>query len=185
MATYKRSIFLIDQKFQIRFSLTVASLVFLTSLIYPIIFMDFVDEMTRLTPQLAEQFQTSRNQLVVFLAIIQIILTVIVFIIFIFMTHKVAGPMYKLRSHLNNIREGETITPLKFRGGDYFQDVAEDVSLFLETVQLNQENDFLYLEEVAQYIQNLSPVVPDDKKPILNEISVKLREISSRYTKEN
>lgn len=101
------------------------------------------------------------------------------------MTHKVAGPMYKLKSHLTAIRSGETITPLRFRNGDYFQDVAEEVSLFLETVQLNQENDFLYLEEVAQYIQNLSPVVPDDKKPILNEISVKLREISSRYTKEN
>lgn len=101
------------------------------------------------------------------------------------MTHKVAGPMYKLRSHLNAIRDGEVITPLRFRGGDYFTDVAEDVSLFLENIQLNQENDFLYLEEVAQYIQNLSPIVPDDKKPVLNEISNKLREIISRYTKEN
>jgi len=185
LATYKRSIFLIDPKFQLRFSLTVASLVFLTSLIYPIIFMEFVDELSKLTPALADHFHSSRNQLVLFLMILQIILTVIVFIIFIFMTHKVAGPMYKLKTHLSNIRDGKTITPLSFRNGDYFQDVAEDVSLFLETVQLNQENDFLYLEEVAQYIQNLSPVVPDDKKPILNEISVKLREISSRYTKEN
>jgi len=185
LAAYKRSIFLIDPKFQIRFSLTVASLVFLTSLIYPFIFMGFIDELSNHVPHLAEQFLTSRNQLVIFLMIIQFILTVIVFIIFIFMTHKVAGPMYKLRSHLNAIRDGEVITPLRFRGGDYFTDVAEDVSLFLENIQLNQENDFLYLEEVAQYIQNLSPIVPDDKKPVLNEISNKLREIISRYTKEN
>ncbi|MFY7992556.1 MAG: hypothetical protein ACOVP4_04610 [Bacteriovoracaceae bacterium] len=185
MAAYKRSIFLVDPKFQVRFSLTVASLVFLTSLIYPIIFMDFINEIAKLTPALTEQLQVSRNQLVLFLMIIQMILTLIVFIIFIFMTHKVAGPMYKLKTHLNGIREGENISPLRFRSGDYFQDVADDVSLFLETVQLNQENDFLYLEEVAQYIQNLSPVVPDDKKPILNEISNKLREIGSRYTKEN
>ncbi len=185
MAAYKRSIFLVDKKFQLRFSLIIASLVFLTSLTYPIIFMDFIDEMGRLAPSFADQFHTSRNQFVVFLALIQLILTVIVFIIFIFVSHKIAGPMYKLKAHLSAIREGESITPLRFRGGDYFSDVAEEVSLFLETVQLNQENDFLYLEEVAQYIQNLSPVVPDDKKPILNEISVKLREISSRYTKEN
>lgn len=147
--------------------------------------MEFIDEMVKLTPTMAEGFKTSRNQLVLFLFIIQTILTVIVFILFIFMTHKVAGPLHKLKNHLSEISDGAEVKPLTFRQGDYFQDVAEEVSLFLETVQLNQENDFLYLEEVAQYIQNLSAVVPDDKKPIINQISVKLREISSRYTKEN
>jgi hypothetical protein len=62
-----------------------------------------------------------------------------------------------------------------------FHDVAEEVSLFLESVSFNQENDFQYVEEVALYIENLVPVVPDDKKPILAEISRRLMDIKSRY----
>ena len=89
--------------------------------------------------------------------------------------------MHKLKSHLANIRQGQPITPLAFRNGDHFHDVAEEVSLFLETLAFNQESDFQYLEEVSQYIDNLAPVVPDDKKPVLTEISRRLTDIKNRY----
>lgn len=89
--------------------------------------------------------------------------------------------MHKLKMHLEAIREGAAITPLSFRNGDHFHDVAEEVTHFLETVAQNQENDFQYLDEVSQFVDNLSPIVPDDKKPILNEISRRLIDISNRY----
>lgn len=92
-----------------------------------------------------------------------------------------AGPLYKLKQHLADIRDGKPITPLSFRDGDYFQDVAEEVTLFLESVLEKQENDFSYIEEVSVYIDNLSTIVPDDKKPVLSEISRRLIEIKSRY----
>lgn len=89
--------------------------------------------------------------------------------------------MHKLKMHLSKIRQGEPITPLTFRSGDHFHDVAEEVTLFLETLTYNQENDYMYLEEISTYIENLAPVVPDDKKPVLKEISRRLMEIKSRY----
>jgi len=89
--------------------------------------------------------------------------------------------MHKLKNHLLGIRQGKPISELTFRNGDHFHDVAEEVSLFLESVSFNQENDFQYVEEVALYIENLVPVVPDDKKPILAEISRRLIDIKSRY----
>lgn len=92
--------------------------------------------------------------------------------------------MHKLKNHLASIRQGNNITPLTFRNGDHFHDVAEEVSLFLETLSFNQESDFQYLDEVALYIENLVPIVPDDKKPVLSEISRRLIDIKSRY-KEN
>lgn len=95
-----------------------------------------------------------------------------------------AGPLYKLKNHLLHIREGDPITPLEFRTGDNFQDVADEVSLFLEWVTANQESDFKYISEVAAYVDNLGMVIPDDKKPVLNEISRRLKEISSRYKKD-
>ena len=181
MAFYKRSIFLVNPGFQLGFSLIVCSIIFISSLIYPIILMDFFKELMERFPEANTNLKLAESNLLVFLGIIQLVFITMVFVMFIFVTHKIAGPMHKLKIHLSSIRQGAPIGPIVFRNGDHFHDVAEEVSLFLESVAQNQENDFEYLKEVEAFLQNLSPVVPDDKKPVINEISRRLSEISSRY----
>lgn len=183
MAFYKRSTFLIDPGFQLRFSAAVCLLVVLSSLIYPLLLWDFFNEIIALQPALKGKLTNAKNDFMVFLITIQVIFSGVIFILFIFLTHKIAGPLFKLKKHLSNIRHGDPISPLTFRNGDHFTDVAEEVSLFLDTVSRNQENDFQYIEEVSSFIENLTNVVPDDKKPLLNEISRRLMEIQSRYKK--
>jgi hypothetical protein len=181
LAFYKRSIFLVNPGFQLSFSLIVCSIIFISSLIYPIIILDFFTELLTRYPEIKTNIKLAQSDLLIFLGVIQLIFISMVFIMFIFMTHKIAGPMHKLKNHLANIRQGKPITPLIFRNGDHFHDVAEEVSLFLETLSFNQESDFQYLDEVALYIENLVPIVPDDKKPVLSEISRRLIDIKSRY----
>lgn len=172
---------MINPSFQLKFSLIVCSIILISTLIYPVIIYDFFKLMVASTPNVPEKLIAARNELVIYLVFIQIVITLLTFIAFIFITHKIAGPLYKLKNHLASIREGHAITPLTFRTGDHFQDVAEEVTLFLETISANQENDFQYVEEVALYIENLAAIVPDDKKPVLSEISRRLLDIKSRY----
>lgn len=181
MAYYKRSVFLINPSFQLRFSLMVCSVIFISTLIFPLIIYDFFQLISASYPSLAKNVVDAQNDLIIYLVIIQVVITLLVFVVFIFFTHKIAGPLYKLKNHLAHIREGHEITPLNFRNGDYFHDVAEEVSLFLETVANNQEDDFQYVDEISLYVENLSTLVPDDKKPVLNEISRRLIDIKSRY----
>lgn len=181
MAFYKRSTFLINPGFQLSFTLIVCLIIFISSLIYPLILVDFLTEIMQRFPSMQANMKVARNELITFLGVIQLMYIAMIFILFIFLTHKIAGPMHKLKNHLAGIRQGNPITPLTFRNGDHFHDVAEEVSLFLESVTFNQETDFGYLDEVSVYIENLAPVVPDDKKPILQEISRRLQDIKSRY----
>lgn len=183
MAFYKRSVFLINPSFQLKFSLIVCSVIVISTLIYPVIIYDFFQLVTKAMPDVSKSILGAQKDLIFYLVLIQSVITLLVFIVFIFFTHKIAGPLYKLKNHLASIREGNEITPLTFRNGDYFHDVAEEVTLFLETVANNQESDFQYVDEISLYIENLSSVVPDDKKPVLNEISRRLLEIKTRYKK--
>jgi len=41
------------------------------------------------------------------------------------MSHRVAGPLYRMQEHLNSVAEGKVDRPLKFRQKDYFQEIAE------------------------------------------------------------
>lgn len=183
MAFHKRSIFLVNPSFQLKFSLIVCSIILISTLIYPVIIYDFFQMVLANSPSVSATMRDTQKDLIYYLILIQSVMMILVFLVFIFFTHKIAGPLYKLKAHLGAIREGQPITPLTFRNGDYFHDVADEVSLFLETISNNQENDFVYIEEISQYLENLAHVVPDDKKPILNEISRRLLDIQSRYKK--
>jgi hypothetical protein len=181
LAFYKRTIFLINPAFQLKFSLIACSFILISTMIYPFIIMDFFNILKTQVPSIEENFANVQNNLIFYMILIQVVIVLLVFVVFIFFTHKIAGPLYKLKQHLEGIREGGPVAPLTFRNGDYFHDVAEEVNLFLEMINQNQQRDFEYNEEIAKYINNLANVLPEDKKPVMSEISRRLMDIKTRY----
>lgn len=142
---------------------------------------DIFEQIFKLSPENAAEIKANRNQLLLFLLIMELAILGIIFVISIFISHKIAGPMYKLKTYLNNIKDGGEITPIYFRKGDYFTELADDVNEFVHSLTNQRTQDFEYLEEVSAYIANLALVVPEDKKPVLEEILSKLAEIQSRH----
>src|SRR5690606_25964788 len=102
-----------------------------------------------LSPDMADKIKSNRDELLLFLVIMQLAVLGIVFVITIFISHKIAGPMYKLKTYLLNIKNGGEITPIFFRKGDYFSDLADDVNDFVQEIQNKREQDFEYLQEVS------------------------------------
>ncbi len=185
MAAYKRKIYLIDPLFQIKVSLYICFFVFVSSLIYPFTIYDLMTQFIAFSAQYSKtvgvSIESKRQSLILILALWQIGFTALVFIIGIFFTHKIAGPIYKMKKHLKMIREGHTTDDLYFRNGDHFQDLAEEFNLTINKIRDDYRQDFVYLSEVNAYINNLSLVVPDDKKPVLGEINQKLMEIQKKF----
>lgn len=185
LAGYKRRIYLINPRFQVRFSLLVSLIIFISSVIYPLTILDLIDKfagmMSSQSPELVAQLEDKKITLIVILGLWQIGFTSLAFITCIFMTHKVAGPLYKVQKYLATIRDGQISGKLFFRNGDYFKEIADDLNETFETIQENYKNDFVYLSEVNAYLNNLSLVVPDDKKVVLKEITQKLTEIQNRF----
>jgi sensor histidine kinase YesM len=45
------------------------------------------------------------------------------------LSHRVAGPLYRLRKHASAVASGETVSDVRFRRGDFFPEVAEAYNL--------------------------------------------------------
>lgn len=180
MAAYKRTIFVINPKFQYKFSLMMCSIVFIGSLIYPFTIYELYEKIIAMQPQNAMELESNRSYLLMLLASMEFAFLGIVFVICIFLSHKIAGPMYKLQNHLKNLRETGDVHPVFFRNGDNFHEIADEVNHLVEHLSAQREDDFAYLEEVASYINNLALVVPEDKKPIIKEILSRLATIQNR-----
>jgi methyl-accepting chemotaxis protein len=181
LAGFKRSIFIINPKFQFKFSLIVCSLILLSSLLYPITIYEVFEAIFRQNPALGDRMGDSRSQLLGMLAIIQVVYIAIVFIICIFISHKIAGPMFKLGSFFKNIADGNKPKELYFRNGDNFMEIADLYNQAMNRIKQDRDDNLAYLADVKSYINNLAVVVPEDKKPVIKEITHKLDEIINQY----
>lgn len=185
--SYSRKIYLINPKFQIRFSLYVCLMVFLTSIIYPFSIYELmntiISHFSLKNPEIATHYSSKRDALILFLILLHLGFTCLTFFICVFFSHKIAGPLYKLQKHLKLIRDDSNPEKLFFRKGDYFQELADDVNATFDHLEDSYKNDLVYLSEVTSYINNLSLVVPDDKRVVLNEISSRLSKMQERFTK--
>ncbi len=181
-----RNIFIINPGFQYRFCLIICSIVFVGSLIYPITIWDLFNNFINMAPeQNVEQLSASRDQLIWILMAIQLSFIGLVFALCLYMSHRIAGPMYKVSKYLREIRAGGALYPLTFREHDQFKEVAVEINETIEYLTQKSEDEIDYLQEVSAYIENISLVVPEDKKPVLNEIQKKIQEFQdSKYPTE-
>ena len=134
-------------------------------------------------PEIAIHYSEKRDALIFFLILLHLGITCLVFFVCVFFSHKISGPLYNLQSHLKLIKVGKNPGKLIFRKGDHFQDLVIDFNEAFEALEDNYKNDLVYLSEVTSYINNLTLVVPDDKKVVLNEITSRLSKMQERFTK--
>jgi len=187
VADYKRTTYLINSKFQIKFSLFFCGLILISSLIYPFTIYDLLTSFIEFTAKnsntTSSQLTDKRATLLMILGIWQLGFLLIVFIICIFFSHKIAGPMFKLQKFLHDKRNGTGHDKLYFRKGDYFHEVADDINATFDLLDRNHLSDLVYLDEVRNYLGNLTMVVPEDKQVVLQEITSRIELIQERYNR--
>ncbi|MFK7819030.1 MAG: hypothetical protein AB8G99_09940 [Planctomycetaceae bacterium] len=69
------------------------------------------------------------------------------------LTHRMAGPIVRLRGHIRSISDGEDVPPLKFRDGDFFSDVPDMFNNMMDVVTRNDRDNLdQLLERAAQVV---------------------------------
>jgi len=159
--------------------------VFLSSLIYPLTIYELITALAQKIPDSAIELENIRWNLIGSLAIFEVGFIAIVFIICIILSHKIAGPIYKLSKFLKLVGEGHALDTVHFRQGDYFPELEENYNLAIKKIKETHYYDFAYLSEVSSYLKTLEDDLPEEKKKILEEIQNKLSEIQEGFKQRN
>jgi hypothetical protein len=64
-----------------------------------------------------------------------IVLNIIIFLFCLKFSHRVAGPIYNLTQHLNRIETLQDLKNVKFRKGDYFQELEDAFNNFVKKIK--------------------------------------------------
>lgn len=168
----RRAIFLIDRRFQLRFSLYVCSWLFALSLVYPLVtvsLFDFFNKFAKIhAPESTYGFlQEVRSEFLGQLSLLEVSWVAVTFLISLFMSHKIAGPLYKLRKAFEKAKNGDLKGTLSFRKSDHFQDVANDYNDMMDQVRAKFDQN---IETVSTCIARIEAaaahVQPEGKKEL-------------------
>lgn len=173
MTQYRRSIFIINRKFQFRFAFYVCSWMVALSFVYPLIVHNLFDYFIRYLARdpNAPPVQTLydlRDQIMVLLVALQLVFLFVTFLISIFMSHRIAGPLYKLSRFFAMAREGDFKQELFFREKDHFQELAQDYNSLIKS--FNER-----LEGAASEVEQALGDASQASKPKLESALARLR----------
>ncbi|MGB0454901.1 MAG: hypothetical protein ACPGJV_14420 [Bacteriovoracaceae bacterium] len=96
----------------------------------------------------------------------------LIFVSCIFLTHKIAGPMYKLKKFLSGVREGRENGKIFFRKGDYFVDVADEINLTLEHLNKSGDSQKCPIEEMKKQV-----LILKENVEATEEVTAKIQEL--------
>lgn len=138
---HKRRNFLINPRFQFRFAFVMASWVIGLSLAFPLVLSEALTAITDLLvrdprgPEVA-QILAAKQEILRALVIFEVLSVLVIFVLGVFLSHRIAGPLYKLNMYLReSARTGRLKPNLQFRSGDNFQELAQSYNEMVAAVQ--------------------------------------------------
>ncbi len=183
--TYRRRIYFIEKKFQARFIMRFCFLVILGSLAMAQILYTMSSRSTTVTLENTQAVvKTTADFLFPLLIQTIIISTIFVGIATIFLTlfvsHKIAGPLYRFKQELSTIETGDLSHDFKIRKNDQLQDIALSMNSAIKKLRDNlAELKKQYEGLRLSWEQNLGPIISQDKK-IMEEIKKTMGEMKKK-----
>lgn len=177
---HRRRIILIDKKFQFRFAFYIVSWLFALSLIYPLLIsnlFDFFMKYASMDPNgpTVSALTRTRQELLTVLILLQVVFVLVTLLISIFLSHRVAGPVYKLKMFLTKAKEGQLRDRLQFRKADHFMEVADLYNEMTAGLLGLIEKDRERIAQAIQALERTSAQVPADGKKAFEEALNQLR----------
>lgn len=141
---YKRANFLINKKFQLKFAFFVCSWIFALSMVYPIIIYNIFEYFMKIaqapggSPITPERVKSIENQILMILGVLQLLFLGITFMLSIFLSHRIAGPLYKLKRALEEVGRGNFDQRISFRKNDHFMEMQDTFNDMIQHLSIRR-----------------------------------------------
>ncbi|MDD5613928.1 MAG: HAMP domain-containing protein [Candidatus Omnitrophica bacterium] len=133
MAKQKRRIYFIDRKFQTQFIIKFCLLVIAGSIVTVGLLYLFASRTTTVSFENTEAVVKSTADFIIPILIQTVIIVMVVTGMFtitltLFISHKIAGPLYRLEKEFKSMAEGDISANFQLRGNDQLQNIAASLN---------------------------------------------------------
>ena len=174
MGHHRRGRYLIRPGFQFRFALFMSCCVLLVGMAYPFIVNDVLSLFggvvrNYMGTDLFPEFEAFRASILLDLVMGTIALSLGFFTLSLFVSHRIVGPLVKLKERMKGVEEGDYKTELHLRKWDHFTELEGSFNEMIAS--LREKSDQTSLAEIIRQLEKLREWVgPEDEKKLLAAI---------------
>ncbi len=99
--------------------------------------------------------ENTRQDLLWLLIIMQGVMLILSFCISIFMSHRVAGPLYKLSMFFREAKAGNALPKISFRKKDYFPELATEYNEMMESIRSRMDRKTNAITSSASHLEQI------------------------------
>ena len=164
---FKRKQYLIVKKFQLKYVGLILLLMFLTAAMCA--YVVYYTSMLLMGEKLASVYPQGRLVYVVKIVNFRILLSLIfvtplVAVIGIFLSHRIAGPIYRMETFMNNVASGNLASRITLRRKDELITLADGINYIVDTMRNNVMEERIHLNKAQEELDKLKKAV--ESKPI-------------------
>jgi len=126
--------------------------------------------------------ERTRQDIFTLLLLMQAVLLGVAFFISIFMSHKIAGPIYKLRKFFLEAKAGNIEQELRFRKKDYFMELVPAYNEMMESIRnrlgRKQQGIDVAIQNLEKALKQVNPEIRREFKGLkeIEDTLVQLKE---------
>ena len=163
----KRKQFIVARRFQVKYAGVILLLMFLTAgfcsyAIYYTTMISFGEKLANVYPQ--GQLVSIVNSVNFRILVSIIVISPLVGFLGIYLSHKIAGPIYRIERFLNDMVKGDLSSRITLRKGDEMVSLADSVNVLADSVVLSINNEKAHLENALKELYTLRELTSPDQK---------------------
>lgn len=120
----------------------------------------------------------ARTEMLIFFSAIAFVAAVTAFLLALFHSHRIAGPLYKLRMSMVAMQQGVLNQHIKFRSGDNFMELADGFNSMTDAIFIRRRRDFERVNSVIPKLERLQSSLSGEEQASVTEVLNALQELS-------
>lgn len=175
--------YLINPGFQLKFSFLITLAMFTFNMAFPLFMITMLDSAMnhRLivkNPAAIEALQGARSEFILLMVILEVCFILMTFVLALFHSHKIAGPLYKLRISMAAMKQGVLDRHISFRTKDNFPELADEFNEMSDAIFARRRKDLECINSVIPKLEQLHTSLKGAEKDSAGEVLRTLQNLS-------
>jgi nitrogen fixation/metabolism regulation signal transduction histidine kinase len=173
----------INPVFQVKFALLFTLAVLVFSSIFPIFVYTLFGTMEQYdffakNASAMQSLREARFDLSIFLGLTTLLTAATAFALALFHSHRIAGPLYKLRMSMVAMQQGVLDCHIRFRNKDNFPELADGFNAMTDSIFIRRRRDFERVNSVIPKLERLQRSLNGEEQALVTEALTALQELS-------
>lgn len=174
---------LIHPAFQLKFASLFTTAVAVFSVIFPIFVYSMFDAIEthsffQKNAAAMHSLREARYDVTLFFIVMVIVTLVTSFMLALFHSHRIAGPLYKLRMAMIGMQQGVLDQHIQFRTKDNFAELADGFNAMTDAIFIRRRRDFERVNSVIPKLERLQRNLTGEEQASVTEVLHALQELS-------